>query len=115
MGEWKPDVHETVDGRDVYLWIIPAKLGGEWTVKDGAQSFSVKLEQTFQELTGSATIGGKPSPVTNGKINGDQVVFTLQIDGKPATFAGKVSGNKIDGMAGPTATKRDWSASRSKG
>jgi precorrin-6B methylase 2 len=113
MGEWKPDVHEQVDGRDVYLWIIPAKVGGQWTVKDGAQSFTVKLEQEFQELSGSATIGGKPSPVTNGKINGDQVVFTLQIDGKPATFAGKISGNKIDGMAGPTATKRDWSASRS--
>lgn len=25
MGDWKPEVHEKVDGRDVYLWIIPPK------------------------------------------------------------------------------------------
>jgi precorrin-6B methylase 2 len=25
MGDWKPDVHELVDGRSVYLWTIPAK------------------------------------------------------------------------------------------
>ncbi|MDQ2084245.1 class I SAM-dependent methyltransferase [Xanthobacteraceae bacterium Astr-EGSB] len=24
MGDWKPDRHETVDGRSVYLWTVPA-------------------------------------------------------------------------------------------
>ena len=115
MGEWKPDVHEEVEGRDIYLWIIPAKAGGEWTIKDGGQSLTVKLEQQFQDIKGSATVGGKSSPVTNGKINGDQIVFTVEIDGKPATYAGKIAGDRITGAAGPTATRRDWSASRSKG
>ncbi|MBM3528395.1 MAG: methyltransferase domain-containing protein [Alphaproteobacteria bacterium] len=28
MGDWKPDTHELVDGRSVYLWTIPAKKAG---------------------------------------------------------------------------------------
>jgi Methyltransferase domain len=28
MGDWKPDRHEKVDGRDIYLWTIPAKSPG---------------------------------------------------------------------------------------
>ena len=112
MGDWEADIFETVDSRDVYLWIVPAKAEGEWTVKDGAQTFDLKFNQRFQMLTGTATVGGKPVPVRNGKLNGTQIVFTVDIDGKPATYEGTVSGNRIEGVTGPAANKRDWSAAK---
>jgi precorrin-6B methylase 2 len=112
MGDWEPDVHEKVDGRDVYLWIVPAKVGGQWAVKDGARSFTLDLQQDLQKLAGRANIDGKSSLLTNGKMNGEQIVFTLDIGGKPATFHGKVAGDRIEAMSGPTATQKGWSATR---
>ena len=112
MGDWEADVHEKVDGRDVYLWIVPAKTGGQWAVKNGAQSFTLDIDQRFQEVKGTATIDGKSVPITNGKLNGDEIVFTVDLGGKPATFHGRVNGDKIEAMSGPTATQKDWSATR---
>ncbi len=108
MGDWEADHYESVDGRSVYLWIVPAKVDGEWTVKDGAQTFNLKFNQRFQTLMGTANVGGKDLPVKNGKLEGAQITFTLDLNGKPATFQGKVSGDKIEGAAG----KREWSATR---
>ena len=30
MEDWQPDQTATVEGRDAYLWIVPAKVGGNW-------------------------------------------------------------------------------------
>lgn len=108
MGEWEPDQHEVVEGRNVYLWIVPARVGGEWTVKDGERTFSLSLDQQFQMLKGNATIDGKEVPVTDARLNGAEIVFTVALDGKPTTFEGKVEGDRIEGKAGD----RDWSATK---
>jgi protein-L-isoaspartate O-methyltransferase len=114
MGEWQPDVQERVDGRDVFLWIVPAKAAGQWTVRDGSRNFTMQVEQSFQELKGSATIDGRSVPVVNAKLNGDQIAFTVDIAGKPETFQGKVTGDRMEATGGPVATKREWSATREK-
>jgi precorrin-6B methylase 2 len=112
MGDWKPDAHERVENRDVFFWVVPAKVAGQWTVKDGARSFTMDFEQQFQELKGSANIDGKPAPLTNAKMIGDEIVFTVDIAGKPATFQGKVTGDKMEAIKGPVATQSGWSATR---
>jgi predicted O-methyltransferase YrrM len=112
MGDWEADIYETVDGRSVYMWVVPAKVDGEWTVKDGAQTFNVKFNQRFQMLMGNANVGGKELPVKNGKLDGAQISFTLDLNGKPATFVGKVDGNRIESAAGPRGQKREWSADK---
>jgi SAM-dependent methyltransferase len=114
MGEWKPNVHERVENRDVYLWVVPAKIAGQWTMKDGARSFTLDIDQQFQELKGNATVDGRTVPVVNGKLDGDQIVFTIEIAGKPATYQGKVSGDKMEATSGPVATQSGWSAARTK-
>ena len=108
MGDWEADHYEQVDGRSVYLWIVPAKVGGEWSVNDGEQTFSLSLDQKFQTLKGSATVNGKEMPVTNGKLKGADIAFTVEIDGKPTTFEGKVESDRIEGKTGD----RDWSATK---
>jgi len=112
MGEWQPDAHERVDNRDVYLWIIPAKVDGRWTLKDGEQAIDLDIKQEFQAVQGNATVNGGTVPITNGKLNGDEIVFTLEIGGKPETYQGKVNGEKIEAMTGPVATKQGWSATK---
>jgi SAM-dependent methyltransferase len=112
MGEWEPDAHEKVDNRDVYLWVIPANVAGRWTLKDGEQALSLNIEQQFQKLKGSATINGRNVPIVNGKLDGTEIVFTLDVAGKPETYQGRVNGDQIQAISGPVATKRGWSATK---
>jgi hypothetical protein len=111
MGDWEPDVRETVDGRSVYKWVVPAKVGGRWAMKDGERSFTLDIDQQYQMLSGKATIGGKDVPIENGKLDGANIVFTLEVGGKPETFAGKVNGDKIEG-GGASATGKSWTATK---
>jgi hypothetical protein len=92
MGDWKPEVHENVNGRNVYFWIVPAKVGGKWQV-DGAQKMTLDLDQKYQFVTGKADIGGKSVDITDGKLTGADISF--KVDGK--TYTGKVSGGSIAG------------------
>lgn len=92
MGDWKPEVHENVNGRNVYFWIVPAKVGGKWQV-DGAQKMTLDLDQKYQFFTGKAEIGGKTVDITDGKLTGANITF--KVDGK--TYTGKVSGSSITG------------------
>jgi protein-L-isoaspartate O-methyltransferase len=114
MGAWQPDVHESVDGRDVFFWVVPARADGQWTVRDGSRSFTMQVEQTFQELKGNAAIDGRPVPLVNARMNGDQIVFTLEIGGRPETFQGKVTGDRMDATGGPVATRHGWTATRAR-
>ena len=99
MGDWKPEVHENVNGRNVYFWIVPAKVGGKWQV-DGAQKMTLDIDQKYQFITGKADIGGKSVDITDGKLTGANITF--KVDGK--TFTGKVSGGSISGG--------DWKATK---
>ena len=92
MGDWKPEVHENVNGRNVYFWIVPAKVGGKWQI-DGAQKMTLDLDQKYQFFTGKADVGGKTVDITDGKLTGADITF--KVDGK--TFTGKVSGDSISG------------------
>jgi hypothetical protein len=60
MGDWLPDRWERVENRVVYLWVVPAKVEGDWHVTHAragnSRSFDLALAQQFQELNGSATI-----------------------------------------------------------
>ena len=87
MGDWEPDQEVTVDpgGQTVYFWIIPAKVEGSQTVmlkgKDGkAQEATLDLKQKYQMVTGTATIDGKESEITDGRLRGRELTFTA--DGK---------------------------------
>ena len=49
MEDWEPDQTATVDGRDAYLWIVPAKVAGHWKLSvpagSGTESWDLALEQ----------------------------------------------------------------------
>ena len=96
MGDWKPEVHENVNGRNVYFWIVPAKVGGNLEGRRREQDEGLDLDQKYQFFTGKADIGGKTFDITDGRIKGADISFKM--DGK--TYTGKVYGDTIAGDNG---------------
>ncbi len=82
MDDWKPDGEDEVDSSTIYFWIVPAKVEGTWEAKlkaDGGQEqqATLNLKQNFQEVTGTATVGGKDAELKEGKLTGQILTFTL--------------------------------------
>ena len=118
MGDWKPDQRDQVGYRNVYFWIVPAKVEGRWNVKtqDG-RSYTLDLKQKFQEVEGTATVDGKATPLREVTLRGADIRFVVDLgDGRSSTFTGRVEGNTIratpgQGTSGPESDK-GWQATR---
>lgn len=120
MGDWTPDRHENVANSDVYLWIVPAKAEGSWNVTEGDSDFTVRLTQRYQQLEGSATINGQEIQVSDARLNGEQINFTIEREGQRRLFSGRVDGDTMEsieatgatGEAGNAVPVQNWRASR---
>lgn len=102
---WTPDQTVSVEGGctawcTALLWIVPAKVGGRWQVAGG----DLVLEQQFQMLTG--TLNG--TPIADGKMQGDQIRFTVG----PTEYLGKITGNRIQGTVRGGGPATQWTATR---
>lgn len=113
MGDWKPDVFENVQGRDVLFWVIPAKVDGTWQVRTRRDEFTVTIEQKFQEISGTVQIGNRRVPLRGAQIHGDRIEFSADLAGRLVHFRGRVDGNEIKGrMRGAQRAGRNWTAQR---
>jgi hypothetical protein len=103
MDDWKPDQTENVAGCTnwctAHLWIVPAKVDGNWKMPQG----ELAIKQTFQVISGTLKNGTSSSAI-NGKLNGDQITFTAG----GTQYTGRVNGSSIEGTAGGNK----WSASK---
>jgi hypothetical protein len=118
MEDWEPDQTATVEGRDAYLWIVPAKVAGHWKLSvpagSGTESWDLALEQRYQRVSGSAQLSGKSFNLMDTRLRGPDIHFTL-VDGNGVKrdFSGMVRGDHIEGTTttqGGTSVK--WTASR---
>jgi precorrin-6B methylase 2 len=110
MGEWQDDETATVEEKHgctsycvAHLWIVPAKVDGSWKLPQGELS----LKQDFQMLSGTLRSGGKSVPV-NGRLRGDEITFTAA----GTQYAGRVSGNAMEGSTTSGGAASRWTASR---
>lgn len=77
IGDWRPDAHEVVEGRNIYLWIVPATAGGQWTLTDETGATMVlDLDQRFQDVTGTLSGSGRSLALENVSLRGAQLRFT---------------------------------------
>lgn len=82
------------------LYIVPAKVAGTWRLAQG----ELMLEQKFQMVSGTLLSRGASTPITNGRLRGDQISFTVA----GTQYAGHVTGDRMYGnVRGNT-----WSAIR---
>ncbi len=104
MEDWQPDDALAIPDCEFWctalLWIVPAKVGGSWQLPGGA----LTLTQQFQMVSGTFEF----ARITNGKLRGDQISFTVGQD----RFAGRVSGDTIQGTLTSGGTTRTWRAIR---
>jgi len=97
--DWLPDDRITLDVPEkkvgtpglayVYMWIIPAQGAGRWQGKmpvAGGQVLPVEfdLEQRFQLLTGSVTLGGRAATLMFAEMVGHElnVIFNAEVGGR---------------------------------
>ncbi len=111
MDDWSPDQVESSEGRTAYMWIVPAKVNGNWRVEvPGAQAYEASFIQQFQNVGGSAKIANKPAQFSNGKLRGDAITFSIADESNVRRdFTGRVNGNRIEGtvkVAGENAEQK---------
>lgn len=110
MGEWAPDGEEEVGSSRVYFWIVPAVVGGSWSMRlaDGTV-LALELDQRFQAVTG--TLGGRP--IVDAQLRGTRFRFAAQTQSGPQTFRGIVGDSTIEADPGaPPDATGGWTATR---
>ncbi len=105
---WDPDETHRAEGDcghwcTAYLWIVPAKVAGTWRFAEG----ELILTQNFQKLTGALQSNGASTPITEGRLRGDQISFTAG----GTHYTGRVTGDAMQGEAKGNVTGA-WSASK---
>jgi hypothetical protein len=95
MADWKPDETARVtDGCtgfcNAYKWIVPAKVAGTWAM--GGRE--LRLTQTFQMLEGTLRDGGSERPISDARLEGSQIRFSVGAD----RYTGQVDGHRMRGV-----------------
>ena len=107
MADWEPDASAEVQGRNVYLWIVPARVEGVWDFHDRQdKAFTIDLRQTFGKIAGEITRGRVREPLLSATVRGRDLRFTFDTAGVTVGFAGTVHGSEIAGVLS-TATTGD--------
>lgn len=101
MGDWEPDEQATVDGKDAYFWVVPAKVEGKWRIQmEGAKTADeLSVKQTFQVIQGSLKNGSKVLQLRDAKLRGDTISFTVGEGKAKQVFSGRINGQAIEGIA----------------
>ena len=106
----------------------PAGAAGTWSWtspgRDGqTRTTTLKLKVDGEKLTGTISGRNADTEISDGKLKGDQVTFSVvrEFNGNKMTmkYAGKLSGDSIKGKTeferNGEAQSRDWEAKRSDG
>jgi len=117
MDDWQPDQIETVEGRTAYLWIVPAKVEGNWRWA-GSHHYEITLRQHFQQIEGLAKADNKMAQFRNARLQGDRISFSvIEFSGTgnvQRDFTGRVNGNVMEGVVKRSdgAGEEKWTAKR---
>jgi hypothetical protein len=100
MEDWEYDNYVNDPPNNAYLWIVPARVAGDWkfTDSDNKFRFSVSLNQIFQKIDGEVTFNDSQQALMNPSLKGDNIRFSFK-DNKDIvhTLNGVVQDGKITG------------------
>jgi hypothetical protein len=82
---------------------VPAKAAGRWRLPNGEPV----LDQQFQKISGTLTVNGTSTTVSDGRLLGEEIRFTA---GR-TKYTGRVTGDTMQGNVHGDATGA-WSAAR---
>jgi SAM-dependent methyltransferase len=116
MQEWEPDEISYLVNSPAYLWIVPARVDGHWSVAlSGEEALLIDLDQEFQKLVGGVQLGPVLAGLRDVRVHGDAVSFAF-VDGKGVLheLEGKATGNGMEGTFRAGARKGSWTAKRAE-
>ena len=111
MEEWDPDEKAVIEKSDnpcesnyhtALLWIVPAKVEGNWLMENG----NLTLSQNFQYFSGIIQIDETIMPVEDGRLNGEMISFQAGA----LEYKGNVDGRIIEGYVINSKNKSPWRA-----
>lgn len=134
MGDWKADQHVRLAATDkfsgaggdsdIYFWVVPAKVGGQWQsqlpVAGKPLSYEFSFEQKYQMVSGSARVNGRAVKMQSARLRGADLSFgfTAEVNGMPVKheFNGRYDGGRIVGQVllsgSRLAASVEWVAER---
>ncbi|MFH1964145.1 MAG: class I SAM-dependent methyltransferase, partial [Acidobacteriota bacterium] len=89
--DWVPDYEATTEEdwnswTTALLWVVPAKVEGTWKLQEGG----LTIRQEFQMLYGTYKSENKTTNINNGKLNGDGITFSIDVE----EYTGRLNGGK---------------------
>ena len=114
MEDWDPDEISSIDGRRAYFWVVPANVMGTWALDVAGAKTDLTLEQTFQKINGSVSVGPVHGGLRDARLSGANIAFTyVDANGVRRDFTGKVDERQMSGtFADQNGGKGSWTASR---
>lgn len=124
FGDWRADAETTVAVPDkpvevkkestIRLWIVPARVDGKWRSRlaPGGREAEFDLQQKYQDVSGTARIGGRSLPLERVKLNGTFLSFRVQEGKRTLRFNGHASAGRINGQLGVGDRAYRWRALR---
>lgn len=99
MAEWQADETATMEGRQALMWIVPAKVEGNWELRTdgGAPERRLTLRQSFQFVTGQMGTGSATLGITEGRLRGEEISFSVTEGGVHRNYTGHVKGGTMAG------------------
>jgi SAM-dependent methyltransferase len=117
MYDWKADKqHGRMEDHAVYLWIVPAKVEGNWKWNVAGEEFKMMVVQKFQELNLTVLSEGIVLNIENSLLSGKRISFmaTNPSNGKKYVYSGRAENGVITGMVqihhGINKTVENWTA-----
>jgi Methyltransferase domain len=104
MGDWRWDQRRRAGAANIYLWIVPARVAGNWTLTQNGRSVPLVLEQRYQQVSGAAG----EARVEQGRLTGAEIRFIANLGDGRQVFEGRVAGDTIT----PTDPDAGWRAVR---
>ena len=118
MAEWRADQSVTVEGRTAYLWVVPAKVAGDWRLtlptEGSERTWTLSLEQEFQILSGQVHLPDGWFAVFDGLIRGTELRFrVIDANDNRREISGRGFDDRMEGtIQNPDGTSVSWSAVR---
>ena len=105
LEDWAPDRKTTIR-KNVFLWIVPAKVAGRWQGRLELPPIERQLElevtQRFQAVSIHARLNGVPVQSWETRLEGDRLSFVVvdsadRENEQTLYFEGRVAGDAIEG------------------
>lgn len=115
MDDWEPDETSSMDGRRMFFWRVPATVQGGWKVSiAGGDTLDVNLEQKFQKIEGTVSLGTIQGGLRDARLSGANISFAIvDASGVSRTFTGSVNGASMEGtLRADNGTEGRWSAAK---